>query len=148
MGDTHILRITPDAGTVKAFGYRDVPFHKQIIDEGFLQYVASCPTSPLFSRSPSTDLERQRASAKRLANSLGERLQELKLEPVGLMPNHVFRHRFKTVGRDLGSSDRVMDAICGHASKTQGDDYGNVNIPAKLRVITVMPFYELTPKKA
>lgn len=146
-GDTHVLRITPDAGTVKAGGYRDVPIHKQIIDEGFIDFVNSCADGPLFSRSPSPDLAKQRASAKRLANSLGEWLQELKLVPVGLWPNHAFRHRFKTVGRDLGSSDRVMDAICGHASRTQGDDYGDVNMAARLLVITAMPFYELTTKK-
>ena len=143
VGDTHVLRITPDAGTVKAGGYRDVPIHKQIIDEGFINFVNSCDDGSLFSRSPSHDLAKQRASAKRLANSLGEWLQELKLVPEGLWPNHAFRHRFKTVGRELGSSDRVMDAICGHASKTKGDDYGDVTIVARLRVITVMPEYKI-----
>jgi integrase len=120
-GDHHVLRITPDAGTVKAGGYRDVPIHKQIIDEGFIDFVDSSPEGPLFSRSPSADIAKQRASAKRLANSLGEWLQELKLVPEGLMPNHAFRHRFKTVGRDLGSSDRVMDAICGHRAIAFGN---------------------------
>ncbi len=144
VGDIHVLRITPDAGTVKAGGYRDVPIHRQIIDEGFIDFVKSCPDGPLFSRSPSPDLAKQRASAKRLANSLGEWLQELKLVPEGLWPNHAFRHHFKTVGRELGVSDRVVNAICGHASTTAGDDYGDVTIAASQRVIAQFPHYKLT----
>ncbi len=141
--DVHVLRITPDAGTVKAGGYRDVPIHRQIIEEGFIQFVDSCDDGPIFSRSSSTDLDKQRSSARGLANILGEWLKSMNLVPVGLWPNHAFRHRFKTVGREIGVSDRVVDAICGHASRTAGDNYGDVTIMARARVIETMPEYAL-----
>ncbi|NKB83095.1 hypothetical protein HED51_03075 [Ochrobactrum grignonense] len=34
-GDISVIRIAPDAGSVKSFTYRDVPLHPQIIAEGF-----------------------------------------------------------------------------------------------------------------
>jgi integrase len=59
------------------------------------------------------------------------------------MPNHAFRHRFKTTGREIGVSDRVLDAICGHASRTAGDAYGDVTITAKHNAISKFPDYAL-----
>ena len=143
-GLVHILRITPDAGTVKAGGYRDVPIHPQIIEQGFLNFVESSRDGPLFNRSPSADPNTQLRSSKRLANQIAEWLGSLNLVPDGLWPNHAFRHRFKTVGRDIGVSDRVIDAICGHAGRTAGDSYGDVTIVARARVISQFPSYVLT----
>ena len=143
-GLIHVLRITPDAGTVKAGGYRDVPIHPQIVELGFLSYVASCKDGPLFNRSPSHDVKTQLRSSRRLANQIADWLGSLNLVPEGLWPNHAFRHRFKTVGREIGVSDRVIDAICGHAGKTAGDDYGDVTIAARHRVIVQFPKYNLT----
>lgn len=63
--------------------------------------------------------------------------------PEGVQPSHGWRHRFKTLGRELGLSDRVIDAIQGHAGRTAGDGYGDVTITAKLRVIDALPYYNL-----
>ena len=40
-------------------------------------------------------------------------------------------------------SDRVIDAIQGHASRTAGDGYGDVTMAAKLKVIDALPHYDL-----
>lgn len=50
----------------------------------------------------------------------------------------------KTVGRELGLSDRVIDAIQGHAGRTAGDGYGDVTIAAKIRAIDILPDFDLS----
>jgi integrase len=62
--------------------------------------------------------------------ALSDWLGSLDVVPEGVQPNHGWRHRFKTLGRELGYSDRVVDAICGHAGRTAGDNYGDVTLEA------------------
>ena len=59
--DGHMgARITPDAGTVKAGGYRDVPLHPQIIAEG-LRSSCKTPLNPAhFSTTPPTEESQSR----------------------------------------------------------------------------------------
>lgn len=137
-----VMRITPDAGTVKAGGYRDVPIHLQVIALGFASYVDQAPAGPLFNAS--TDPIKAASTAARQAARLSDWLQESKLVPDGLMPNHAWRHRLKTQARDLGLDMRIIDAIQGHAGKTAGDDYGDVSLIARSRVIDALPDYDLS----
>lgn len=51
---------------------------------------------------------------------------------------------FKTLGRELGVSDRAIDAIQGHAARNAGDGYCDFTIIAKARVIDALPDYDLT----
>lgn len=60
-----------------------------------------------------------------------------------IQPSYGWRHRFKTQGRELGTSDRVLDAIQGHPGSTASDNYGDVTISAKLKVIDALPDYDL-----
>ena len=138
-GKRWIIRISPDAGTVKTGGYRDVPLHSQLIELGFAEFVEDAPSGPLFHRnsSPSGALSAARTVSGRISTWLGT----LQIIPAGVSPSHGWRHRFKTVGRELQSSDRVLDAICGHVGKTAGDNYGDVTITAKARVIEQFPRY-------
>lgn len=43
-------------------------------------------------------------------------------------PNHGWRHWFKTVAREAGVEDSVIDAIVGHAPATVGGRYGSVTM--------------------
>jgi integrase len=142
-GDRWILRITPEAGSVKTGEYRDVPVHRQIIALGFVQFLNAAKTGPLFhgATEPSKFLGNARATSGRLS----EWLREAGLVPEGVQPSHGWRHRFKTVGREMGLSDRTIDAIQGHAGKTAGDNYGDVTLITKARVIDALPDYDLMP---
>lgn len=140
-GDMHVLRITPDAGTVKAGGYRDVPLHQQLIDLGFLEFVDGSGEGPLFY--PAKKGKDPVKAARTVAGRISEWLQDLNVIPEGVSPNHGWRHRFKTVGREQGVSDRTLDAIQGHASKTAGDNYGDVTLKARKTAIDRMPVYGL-----
>ena len=54
-------------------------------------------------------------------------------------PNHAWRHTFKTIGRQAGIEDSVLDAICGHAPGSIGADYGEVTVAAKARAFERFP---------
>ncbi|OYR22261.1 hypothetical protein CEV33_4725 [Brucella grignonensis] len=38
----------------------------------------------------------------------------------------------------------MLDAICGHVGKTAGDNYGDVTVTAKARVINRFPNYAMS----
>jgi len=137
-----VARITPDAGTVKAGGYRDVPLHPQIINEGFADFVTNAAPGPMFHSA--TEPEKFQKSAVIVSNKLSDWLRLSKLTPEGLQPNHAWRHRLKTQCRELGISDRVVDAIQGHAGKTAGDNYGDVTLKTKIDAINKLPVYDLS----
>ena len=139
--DRWIIRITPDAGTVKAGGYRDVPLHSQIIDMGFIDFVKAAKAGPLFHGG--TDPATYATKAVRISNQLSTWLRTKGLTPEGARPNHAWRHRFKTQCRELGISDRVVDAIQGHAGRTAADDYGDVTLKTKITAIDRLPRYEV-----
>lgn len=141
-GEHWIARITPDAGTVKAGDYRDVPLHPQIITEGFALFVQGATSGPLFHNG--TAQSNFEAKAKRYSNRLAEWLSASGLKPEGLQPNHAWRHRLKTTCRELGISDRVVDAIQGHAGRTAGDNYGDVTLKTKIDAISRLPEYEIS----
>ncbi|RWO81032.1 hypothetical protein [Mesorhizobium sp.] len=44
------------------------------------------------------------------------------------MPNHGWRHRFKTTGMEAGIPPRILDAIQGQAARTVADTYGEVTL--------------------
>lgn len=136
-----IARITPEAGSVKTKQYRDVPLHPQIVELGFADYFEGLAAGPIFHMSP--EPSRNRIHAQKMANRLRDWLHEEKLVPKDLQPCHGWRHRFKTVGIELGISERVIDAIQGHAGRRSADDYGDVTIKARCDAIARFPYYAL-----
>ena len=137
-----VARITPDAGTVKSGGYRDVPLHRQIIDEGFVEFIEDTSQGPLFHNG--TDPKAYKQKSEQAAGQLRDWLRERELTPAGLQPNHAWRHRFKTQCRELEISDRVVDAIQGHAPRTASDNYGDVTLKAKIDAINKLREYDLS----
>nr|WP_138918360.1 DUF6538 domain-containing protein [Paracoccus sp. TRP] len=140
-GDRWVMRISPDAGTVKVGDFRDVPIHQQIVALGFLDHVKAAKTGPLFNSS--TDPAKSARSAQRQSERLAAWLHEKELVPQGLQPNHAWRHRLKTQARDLGLDMRIVNAIQGHSDKDMSDGYGTVSLTAKARVIDALPDYDL-----
>jgi integrase len=139
------VRITPEAGTVKAKEARIVPLHQHIIDQGFLKVVKAGGDGPLF-----YDPEKQRVESEgnRHFKKVGERLASWVRENVGikdpaLQPNHAWRHTFKTLSYEAGIEERVVDAIQGHAPKTTGRTYGKVPVKAMADAIGKLPRFEV-----
>ncbi|MCC0003824.1 MAG: tyrosine-type recombinase/integrase [Methylobacteriaceae bacterium] len=139
------IRITPEAGSVKTGQYRDVPIHQQLIDIGFLDFVRKCDCGPLFYEQSSNRTSPQHPS-KQVAKRLATWLRSLGIVPEGVDPNHGWRHRLKTVGRDLGLDPNVMDAIQGHSPRTAGERYGDVSLKAKAFTLGQVPYIAIAER--
>lgn len=141
-GDRWMIRITPDAGTVKAGDFRDVPLHRQIVELGFIDFVKSAKTGPLFHGG--TEPKTFATKATRISNQVADWLRNSGVIPDEItQPNHAWRHAFKTTGRELGIDTRILDAIQGHAARTAGDVYGDFTIAAMQRAIEQFPSFSL-----
>jgi len=140
--DRYIIRISPDAGTVKSGGYRDVPIHRQIIKEGFIEFVNAAKPGPLFHGA--TDSAKYSRAAQTTSDQLARWLRKEGLTPDEVdQPNYAWRHRLKTQALELGLTIRVVDAMQGHMGRTAGENYGDVTLNAKARVIDQLPDYKL-----
>lgn len=140
-GGRWVIRITPEAGTMKAGHFRDVPLHRQVIAMGFIEFMKAAKDGPLFHGS--ADPSKAVSAARAQSNKIAAWLHSMELVPEGLQPSHAWRHRFKGQARELGLDMRVTDAIQGHAGKSAADDYGDINLIAKARVIDALPDYNL-----
>ncbi|WP_181319021.1 DUF6538 domain-containing protein [Rhodobacter aestuarii] len=140
------LRITPDAGSVKARKYRLAPIHPQLLEQGLHKMMQGLPAGPIFySTAP---IRGKAADPVERAQSAGAKVGQWVREVVGItdpevQPNHAWRHRFKTVGRDTGMDLEVRDAIQGHSDGRAASDYGEVTIKAMWQAIWALPHYDL-----
>ena len=77
--------------------------------------------------------------------ALKNRLQEFARTVVSdpaVQPNHGWRHAFKTIGLEAGIEGRVLDAIQGHAPRTEGETYGSVSLLARVRAMDRFPRFD------
>jgi hypothetical protein len=94
--------------------------------------VAAAPGGHLFLRPSKTgDV---RGPLRGLKNRLAEFAREVVPDP-NVAPNHGWRHRWKTVGREVGIDGRVLDAIQGQAPRSVADAYGDVSMRAMAAAI-------------
>lgn len=140
-----VMRITPDAGSVKNHTARVVPLHPHLIEQGFLGYVESMAGKPLF-----YDPRRSKGGspAHRQSDKTGEKLAEWVRDEVGItdvriMPNHAWRHRFRSVGRSLKVPTDVLNALDGHAAESVADTYGDFWPQVLHEAIASFPRYDL-----
>jgi integrase len=137
-GDVWVIRITPDAGTVKTNEAREVPLHQQVVDLGFPTLVQEAASGHLFLNvDPS---ENVRGALRGLKNRLAEFGRTFVPDP-NVAPNHGWRHRFKTIGMEAGIPPRILDAIQGQAARTVADTYGEVTMKTMAAEIAKLPFY-------
>lgn len=126
------IRITPEAGTVKTGMLRHVPLHPQLLAMGFPAFVASRPPGAIFSANGAQQVARMVRKVLGLPPGRGE-----------LAPSHGWRHRFKTLAREVGIDLKAADAIQGHADASASGRYGEWSVRAlkvqidKLPVITL-----------
>ena len=135
-GELWIITITPEAGTVKTNEAREVVLHEHVVAIGFPEFVAKAPAGHLFLRpAQSGDVLGPLQGVK---NRLAEFARAIVPDP-NVAPNHGWRHRFKTIGREAGIDSRVLDAIQGQAPRTVADSYGDVTVATIARAIATLP---------
>ncbi|MCK1417615.1 DUF6538 domain-containing protein [Bradyrhizobium sp. CW4] len=140
------IRIMPEAGTVKSAEERTVPLHPHLLQMEFVEWAhRKKGDTPLFYA-----IERQRKKDRKnpTYTSVGNKLADwvrnvLQIKNPKAAPNHGWRHRFKTEGRRAKMLWQVLDAIQGHAPRTDGEDYGEVPPDVMLPEILKYPWYKI-----
>ena len=125
---------------------RTVPLHPHLLKMGFVEWARrKRGETPLF-----YSIERQRKKDRKNPTyvSVGNKLADwvrksLKITDPTVAPNHGWRHRFKTEGRRAKMLWLILDAIQGHAPRTEGEDYGEVPADVMLPEILKYPWYKI-----
>jgi integrase len=119
--DFYVMTLTPDAGTIKTGEARAVPIHEHVIAQGFLQFVEAKGKGPLFYNPPRTrkepidPLQPPRPPAQTARARLSAWVRELGVDDPNVSPTHGWRHTFKLLAERAGISEKISDAITGHA---------------------------------
>ena len=135
------LKITPEAGSVKTGQYRLVPLHPHLVEIGFLKFVEAQPEGPLFYDAKAKRTGKSKTAPQEAADSLARWIKGKLGEAMPkVQPNHAWRHRFKTLGREAGLGDRYLDAIQGHSDGSAAAGYGETTVKALYREICKIPY--------
>lgn len=137
------IHITPEAGSVKNHIARTVALHPHLVEQGF-PAVAGKATGYLFfdplRRRGGSD---ENPQSKKVGEFLADWVREIGVDDPDVQPNHGWRHRFKTVSRNVRMDPEIRDRIQGHAPRTEGEGYGDVSPEATLREVSLLPKYEM-----
>lgn len=131
-----IIRITPEAGTVKTNEARDVVLHEHLVGMGFCDFVKAAAPGHLFLR-PGKDGD-VRGPWRSIKNRLRDFARQSVTDP-NVSPNHGWRHRFKTVGREAGIDAFILDTIQGQAPRSVADSYGDVTVKTMAAAMVRIP---------
>ncbi|ACA15991.1 integrase domain protein SAM domain protein [Methylobacterium sp. 4-46] len=135
--DVWCMRFDPEAGPLKtASSERAVPLHQAVLESGFLEYVLSVGSGPLFPKLKPDKFGKRGGTGTKV---LGRWVRSLGLTDERLAPNHSWRHRLKTLGRRHGLAPDIVNAITGHGSRTVADRYGEFEMSAMRRELMKIP---------
>jgi integrase len=146
------LRITPEAGSVKTREPRTVPIHEHLIAQGFLDYVKWKGRGPLFYNPTPKDQDGDDGAditnpkdspAVIMRNVLGRWTRSIGINDKEAQPTHGWRHTFKQIADRHGITDRVLDAITGHAPPTEGRAYGAPTLDDMANALKQFPRYKI-----
>jgi integrase len=136
-GDCWVMRITPEAGTVKGNATRLVPLHAHLVEQGFVAFATARRSGPLFydpqaQRKPATSdddpTNPKRPLYVKARNKLAEWARSLGIDDPGISPMHAWRHTFNRRAARAGIEKRIRFAFCGHAERDVGDSYATPNV--------------------
>jgi integrase len=124
---------------------RKVPIHPHLIEQGFLSFVRTCGSKPLF-----YDEARHQEGAQ--TNPAEIRAQQLAIwvrNATGLKdrdvdPQHGWRHTFKTKALEVGIAERVSDAITGHSTASVARRYETPTVGMKAEALARFPRYKVS----
>lgn len=136
------LKITPEAGTVKTGQYRMVPIHPHLVELGLIDWISGCAEGPLFYVPNDRKRKPGHTQAASVRGKVGDWVRDIvKITDTRINPNHAWRHRFKTIARDVDIAPVYMNAIQGHTDGSASSDYGEKTMKALYREIQKMPRY-------
>jgi len=138
------IHITPEAAENKMNEARIFPVHEHLIAQGFIEAIRDLPDGPLFYN---PELQRggsDRGQHKKVGMFLADWVRNtVGIKDEAIMPNHAWRHTFKTICFEAQVEERAADYMQGHASKGQGRRYGANTIPALAAQLAKFPRFEV-----
>ena len=146
-----LMRITDEGETqrLKTIGSRrTVPLHPEIVQAGFLEYVAVARASG----QPWLFPELLADHDGRRGGNIGKWFQRYLRHSRGIgitdrrVVFHSFRHTFKTLCRAAGISEEVHDALTGHVSSSVSRRYGDMPIGPLVQAIHTLKFPIALPR--
>lgn len=148
-GPLWVLKVTPDAGTVKTGKARALPVHPHLVEMGFPEFVervkaALGQDAPLFFRKPNGPSRNPayRGPAVKARERLAAWVREQGVTDPGISPNHAWRHLFKTVARRAGIEASISrDAVCGYAPRSTAESYEHVTVEDMAEALNGFPRY-------
>lgn len=151
-GGYWVMKITPDAGTVKTGQLRVVPLHEHLIEQGFIDFVRKAGKGPLF-YDPSSKRKESDDPTKpvqplwvKARVKLSDWVREIGVKDSAISPNHAWRHTFKRKAARAGLERRIRFAFCGHESSDVGDLYETPSVDDLAEALKVFPRYDTTVK--
>jgi integrase len=148
----HAMKISPEAGTTKTGKARTVPLHEHLIRQGFLTFVKSSGEGPLFYNEqkqptgPDDPTNPRKARYVKSRERVATWVRGLGVNDPELSPNHAWRHTFKAIGFRCGISEKLLDAIVGHAPASVGRGYGEPTLADKVEELRKFPRYKCVVK--
>ncbi len=141
LDDIWCMKLDPVAGSLKTSGSeRVIPLHPALVDRGFLKFAAAIKAGPLFAALSPDKFGKRGGNGTKM---IGRFVRQLGLKDSRLSPSHSWRHRIKTLGRKYGLAPDILNAITGHAAKSDGDSYGEFPIEALFRELCKIPALEI-----
>ena len=145
----HAIKISPEAGTTKTGEARTVPLHEHLVEQGFLAFVKANGAGPLFyneskqSSGPIDPTNPRKPRYVKAREQVAMWVRTLGVNDPELSPNHAWRHTFKAIGFRSGMSEKVLDAIVGHAPASVGRGYGEPTLADKTKELRKFPRYKV-----
>lgn len=144
-----VMKINPEAGTVKGGQARVVPLHDHLIELGLIAFVERAGNGPLFYDPQGQRVTREdptnpvQAPWVKQRNKLAEWVRGLGVTDTNISPNHAWRHTFKRRAARAKIERRIRFAFCGHASDDVGDDYETPTVEDMAEELKLFPKYVL-----
>ena len=143
-----MIKLTPEAGTIKTNEPRTVPLHSHLIERGFVDFVRSRGKGPLFydpaaDERPSDPLNPKRPRSVSVRQRLARWVRRLGVTDEEVKPNHAWRHTFKARADRAGITERMSDYLTGHAHRTVGAKYGAPTVEDMAAALEKFPRYEI-----
>jgi integrase len=151
MGETYFAHLTPDAGSIKNWKARTVPLHEHLVELGFVAFVQARGPGPMFYKPSKVKkaidpLNPPRGPAAKARENLGQWVRELGVADPELSPSHAWRHTFLSKARQAGIEPALRFGITGHATKSEGEAYGQPEPDELAEAIKRFPRYDFVSR--
>lgn len=148
-GSFYVMKLTPEAGSIKTSNARTVPLHEHLIAQGFIEFVRAQGDGPLFynvraAKDTKADpLNPDQSPSIKTRGRLGNWVRGLGIKDPEVGPTHGWRHLFQQIADRVGIAEKISDRITGHAPASTGRNYGPATVEDMAEALKQFPRYIL-----